>query len=73
MVEDGTSGLLVPPDDVEALKTAMARLVNEPERARSLGSTGRRETVSRFDTEKVCAEADHFYRTLVPGGAHATR
>jgi glycosyltransferase involved in cell wall biosynthesis len=39
-VDDGRTGLLVPPGDVAALAAAMARLVEEPGLARRLGEAG---------------------------------
>jgi starch synthase len=37
LIEDGKEGLIVPAGDVEALQTAMAFLLNDPERARAMG------------------------------------
>ena len=39
-VDDGVTGLLVPPGDIDALADAMARLVDEPGLARRLGDAG---------------------------------
>ncbi len=41
-VEEGRTGLLVPPDDVEALADALRWLVRDPDKARRLGEEGRR-------------------------------
>lgn len=41
VVEDGRTGLLVPPDDTAALRDAIAELLADPERAARLGSAGR--------------------------------
>jgi starch synthase len=37
LIEDGKEGLIVPAGDVEALRTAMESLLNDPERARAMG------------------------------------
>jgi len=37
LIEDGKEGLIVPAGDVEALRTAMESLLNNPERARAMG------------------------------------
>jgi len=41
LVEDGRTGLLVPPDDPLALREALARLAADPELRRNLGRAGR--------------------------------
>ncbi len=47
------SGLLVPPADVEALAGALARLLEEPARARELGERARRLNAARFDWDRI--------------------
>jgi glycosyltransferase involved in cell wall biosynthesis len=49
IVGDGTSGLLVPPNDAAALATAIERLAGDPERRRQMGLEGRRIAEQRFD------------------------
>lgn len=53
IVEDGRSGLLVEPGDARALSEAVLALLNEPERARSMGRRGRELAVERFDIDAV--------------------
>ena len=54
MVQDGVTGLLVPPDDPKALAQALERLLDESLRA-SLGERARRHISSNF-TVKAMAE-----------------
>jgi glycosyltransferase involved in cell wall biosynthesis len=42
IVENGRCGLIVPPDDPEALAAAIIRLLQDPELRRELGANGRR-------------------------------
>ena len=41
LVVDGETGLLVPPDDAEALAGALGRLLSDPELAQRMGAAGR--------------------------------
>jgi len=54
MVQDGVTGLLVPPDDPKALAQALQRLLDEGLRA-SLGEQARQHISSNF-TVKAMAE-----------------
>jgi glycosyltransferase involved in cell wall biosynthesis len=49
MVDDGRTGLLVPPSDPDALAAALAKLVGDPDRRRQMGLLGRRLVAERFD------------------------
>ena len=60
VLEDGVSGLLVPPGDLGALTQALLRLATEPALCASLGSAARARAAMRFD-ESVAVEA---YRAL---------
>ena len=48
VVVDGETGFLVPPDDVEALADALARVLDDPERARRMGEAGRARVEREF-------------------------
>ena len=48
IVEDGETGLLVPPGDAGALAAALERLLSDPLRARAMGARGRQRVAARF-------------------------
>ena len=48
-VEEGRTGLLVPPDDPPALADALQRLLEDDELRRQLGATAREEALRRFN------------------------
>lgn len=52
-VEDGASGLVVPPENPAALAEAMAALLTDPDRRREMGRKARRLAEIRFDAERM--------------------
>lgn len=61
------SGLLVPPGDVEALATALVRMLSAPRLAESLGAAGRAIALERFTEERFVDANLSVYRSLVAG------
>ena len=49
LVEDGVTGLLVPPENPAALADALQRLANDPELGRRMGQAGREKVLREFD------------------------
>lgn len=68
-VEDGRTGLLVPPADAAALGEALARLAGDAAARAAMGAAGR----ARFEKDFTCAKAAgryaQLYRGLLAGGA----
>ncbi len=65
VVEDGITGVLTPPGDVEALIAALAPLMADPASAMAMGLRARQRVLEKFSLD---AEADRIvsvYRTLV--------
>jgi glycosyltransferase involved in cell wall biosynthesis len=67
MIEDGTSGLLVPPGDVEALAASLDRVLTEPELRERLGRGARVRAEAAFDIEVVWRRLDAVYEALLAG------
>ncbi len=71
VVEDGKTGILVPPAQPDVLAEAITQVLANPERAREMGRAGRRRVEAHFAwtsiaerTEQVYADAiDEFRRT----------
>jgi len=57
---DGESGLLVPPEDPPALAEAIARLLRDPELARTLGENAHRRAEEQFTVTRMIEQ----YRAL---------
>jgi glycosyltransferase involved in cell wall biosynthesis len=65
-IEDGVTGLLVPPADPPALAAALRRLLADADLRRSMGERGRRRFLERFEFEP-------YYRRLLELYAEAAR
>jgi starch synthase len=51
LLRDGEAGLIVPPNDPQALASAVGRLLDDPDRRRALGERARRRAESQFSLE----------------------
>jgi len=65
IVEDGRTGLLVSPTDVEGLTAAVADLLGDRGKRRDLGQAGRERAQALFSEEKMCGELEDLYRRLM--------
>jgi len=63
IVEDGVSGLLVPPADPQALAHAIERLARDPAYARQLADAGRERLQTHFNWDVITKRWDAVYRT----------
>ena len=72
LVEDGRSGLLVPPGDAAALAEAVTRLVRDPEQARRLGRAARAAVAARHHPDRHLAAVLSAYREAVARRADLT-
>ncbi|WP_242370929.1 glycosyltransferase family 4 protein [Anaeromyxobacter sp. SG26] len=58
IIEEGKTGLLVPPGDPSALAEVLLALLGDPARARELGVAGRARVLKRFQWTQVGARLD---------------
>ena len=56
LIADGETGLLVDPDDEDALVLALDTLVGDPARAAAMGAAGRERFAGRFDARITTAQ-----------------
>jgi len=72
LVEDGVTGLIVPPEDSAALSAALLKLLREPNVARQIGQNGREFVVRNFSFERLVRQVDALYTELLQenGGKH---
>jgi glycosyltransferase involved in cell wall biosynthesis len=64
VVENGRTGLLVPPDDPETLAEVLLQLVQDEDLRRDLGAAARAEAERRFSLARVCNEWMRVYREV---------
>ncbi len=64
VVADGATGLLVPPDDPEALGLALSALVPDPARAAEMGRRGRERAIAEFSWPAIAAQTARLYAEL---------
>jgi glycosyltransferase involved in cell wall biosynthesis len=69
LVEDGVSGLLVPPRDPGALAESVARLLQDHELAARLARAGQQRVRRDFSTEVRLDRIEALYAELTAGGA----
>jgi glycosyltransferase involved in cell wall biosynthesis len=72
VVEDGVSGLLVPPGDREALLRALRRIVADSDLRQAMGSRARRAFVETRSSAVILEKLEGHYRRLL-GSPRAPR
>src|ERR1700733_376187 len=65
VVEDGVSGVLTPPGDVDALVAALEPLMRDPASAAAMGGRGRARVLEKFSLDAEAAAIAQVYRALV--------
>ncbi len=70
---DSETGLVVPPSDPEALRSAMQYLLEHPDVAAEMGRAGERRYREMFTAERMAASYETLYRKLLEGRAHLVR
>ena len=64
VVQEGATGLLVPPRDPEALAEAMLALLNDRERAQQMGAAGSIRLKEQFTEDKMVESVEQLYAEL---------
>lgn len=60
----GDAGVLVPPDDPQALADAVAALLDDPERAARLAAAGRERAATTYTVERMVDGIEAVYRSI---------
>ena len=65
LVEDGRSGVLVPPDDVDSLVKALRKVLDDRDLRERLGGEARQRVLAEFDVDVVWRRLDVLYREAI--------
>jgi glycosyltransferase involved in cell wall biosynthesis len=65
LIEPGSTGLLAPPADPEALARSVIWLLEHPEEARRMGEAGRDRVRALFEPSAMCARIEETYARLL--------
>jgi L-malate glycosyltransferase len=72
LIQDGTTGILVPPDDSDALADALRSLIEHPARAEAIGAAARRVVRERYSFDRMVGSFEDLYRSGLRGSVPAT-
>jgi len=64
VVQDGVTGILVPPKDPNALADVIVRLLRDPELRKRLGNAGRERVLSEFRTDHIVDQTLKVYESV---------
>lgn len=65
LIDDGVSGLLIDPDDVEQLALAIIMLLNDPEKRLKLAVAGNEKVKQYFDIDIIAKQTQQFYEQVL--------
>jgi glycogen synthase len=65
VVDDGVTGMLVPPARPDELAAAIRSLLDDPARARAMGAAGRKRVEEKFSWASVAERTEHVYREAI--------
>lgn len=64
VIEDGVSGVIVPPGDADKLAEAIDRLIENPEHRKALGRAAKVRAQERFSADQVVSSYETLYRSV---------
>lgn len=73
VVQDGITGLTVPPGDPQALAASITTLLDHPDQTRAMGNAARRLMEEQFNLDQTVRRYESIYAALLPKFAGARR
>ena len=65
LVEDGRTGFLIPVANAVDIASAVGRLLDQPQMARTFGDSGRERILEEFTIDRMLAKTEELYRRLI--------
>ena len=65
LVKDGETGILVPPEDVDALAENIIALLKNKDKGQRMGLVGRRRVEENFDVKVMVRKTEEVYEELL--------
>lgn len=65
IIDDGQTGLLVPPHDAEALANAIVSLLRDPARRQAMGERGRQKALAHYTADRMAASVEAWYQKVL--------
>ena len=65
LVVDGTTGILVPPSDPDALSKAIGKLLENPELRKIMGIAGKERVTENFSIQNMVNNTQQLYQELL--------
>ena len=65
VIQDGVTGILVPPEQPAALATAIASLIADPVRRRAMGHAAHRRAMKNYSTSRMAREYLSLYSAII--------
>lgn len=73
IIQDGENGLLVPPQDSEALTNAVIRILQDPDLAKKLGTAGQTRMRTQFGFDRLLQSLEQLYSKAQVAHNHARK
>lgn len=64
LVQTGVNGMIVPPDDVDALATTLVELLNDAQRRTEMGRAARQRVQHDFSIDTIAAQHEVLYESI---------
>lgn len=65
VIDQGKSGLLSPPQDIDGLAANLLKLINDPALRREMGEYGRRRVEEYYNPRRMADEVEQLYRKIL--------
>jgi glycosyltransferase involved in cell wall biosynthesis/peptidoglycan/xylan/chitin deacetylase (PgdA/CDA1 family) len=65
IIDDGQTGLLVPPEDPAAFADAIIRLLRDPAKCEAMGKQGRQKVLEKYTVERMAVSVEGWYKKVL--------